>query len=99
MVSISQVSRCYNLSGMPANDTLISTKFHVPSASAGLIPRPQLFQLLEQGLSQPLTLISAPPGFGKTMLVAGWIHSRVIDDHLNVCWLSLDESDNGSRIF
>jgi len=84
---------------MPANDTLISTKFHVPSASAGLIPRPQLFQLLEQGLSQPLTLISAPPGFGKTMLVAGWIRSRVTDEQFNICWLSLDERDNESGTF
>jgi len=97
--SISQVSKCYNESIMPIYDALIATKFHVPSAGAELIPRPQLYQLLEQGLHLPLTLLSAPPGFGKTMLAAGWIHSRAVDDNLNICWLSLDESDNASRTF
>ena len=95
----SPLSKCYNEFVMSAYDALIATKFHVPSAGAELIPRPQLYQLLERGLRLPLTLISAPPGFGKTMLVAGWIHSRPIDDDLKTCWLSLDESDNGSRTF
>lgn len=78
---------------------LITTKFHVPILSADLIPRPRLFDMLEQGLHQPLTLISAPPGFGKTTLVAGWIDSYVMTGNLNFCWLSLDESDNGFSTF
>jgi LuxR family maltose regulon positive regulatory protein len=84
---------------MSTNDMLITTKFHVPMISADLIPRPRLFDMLEQGLHQPLTLISAPPGFGKTTLVAGWMHSYVITGDLDFCWLSLDEGDNGLGTF
>jgi LuxR family maltose regulon positive regulatory protein len=36
------------------------------------------------------TLVSAPPGFGKTTLVTAWLTA----DTRPVAWLSLDESDN-----
>ena len=52
--------------------------------------RPQL-RLLEAGSHQPLTLISATSGFGKTMLVVDWIHSR---GQSYPAWLALDESDD-----
>lgn len=78
---------------------LIATKFHLPTFSADLVSRYQLFQRLDQGLNQPLTLISAPPGFGKTMLVSGWLHSRPKSDSLKIGWLSLDENDNETGVF
>jgi len=53
--------------------------------------------MLEQGLQVPLILVSAPPGFGKSMLVAGWLHSRPAG--LQTAWLSLDESDNAANFF
>jgi LuxR family maltose regulon positive regulatory protein len=80
---------------MPA--PLIATKLHIPFAHADLIPRPQLYQRLEAGLRVPLTLVSAPPGFGKSMLVAGWVQSRT--PGLQAAWLSLDESDNAPDMF
>jgi len=55
-----------------------------------LVARPRLFHRLDQGLSFPLTLISAPPGFGKTSLVATWLYQRA----LPAAWYSLDEHDN-----
>ena len=70
---------------------LIATKFHIPPARADIVPRPRLRALLESGSRQPLTLVSAPPGFGKSTLVTDWIHSR---DVSQPAWLSLDESDN-----
>jgi LuxR family maltose regulon positive regulatory protein len=77
---------------------LIATKFHLAPTRADLIPRPQLFQLLDEGLQEPLILVSAPPGFGKSMLVAGWINARRADD-LRAAWLSLDEGDNDPGVF
>jgi LuxR family maltose regulon positive regulatory protein len=62
-----------------------------------VIPRPQLFQLLEQGLQAPLILVSAPPGFGKSMLVASRLRSP--PGELRAAWLSLDESDNAAGFF
>src|SRR5574341_308624 len=79
---------------MSVQDVLIATKFHFPSAGTDIVPRARLFRLLDQGLQQPLTLVSAPPGFGKTMLLANWIYSRAKGDDFKICWLSIDESDN-----
>lgn len=75
---------------------LITTKFHIPPSRADFVPRPQLHAILEAGSRQPLTLVSAPPGFGKTMLAADWIDSQ---DKSRIAWLSLDESDDLPALF
>lgn len=75
---------------------LIATKFHIPPARTDFIARPRLRAMLDTGAGGALTLISAPPGFGKSTLVADWIHSRVAS---HPAWLSLDESDNQPVIF
>jgi LuxR family transcriptional regulator, maltose regulon positive regulatory protein len=51
---------------------LLSTKFFVPAVPRKLIARPRLDNLLEKSFSYPLTLVSAPAGFGKTSLLATW---------------------------
>ena len=45
-----------------------------------------------------MTLISAPPGFGKTTLLADWLAAAGSDDLVPV-WLSLDPADNESGAF
>lgn len=42
-----------------------------------------------------LTLLSAPPGYGKTYAVAGWLESRAVP----CAWLSLDPADNDAVRF
>ena len=42
------------------------------SAAPALVPRRRLTQLLEHGTERPLTLISAPAGWGKTALISEW---------------------------
>jgi len=54
----------------PLKNQLLATKFYVPVASGSLISRPRLATLLDESLERPLTLISAPAGFGKTTLLA-----------------------------
>jgi LuxR family maltose regulon positive regulatory protein len=48
--------------------------------------------MLDRGLEDRsrLTLLSAPPGYGKTVAVAGWLESR----GLTHAWVSLDPADN-----
>ncbi len=74
-------------------DQLLMTKFFVPASSHALISRARLFALLDEGLSRPLTLVSAPAGFGKSTLVAAWVQSRPAEIP-QVAWVSLDEGDN-----
>jgi len=71
---------------------LLASKFCIPPLRPNLVPRPRLVRMLNDGLhaSRRLTLVSAPPGFGKTTLLVDWLHQ--ID--LPAAWLSLDEDDN-----
>lgn len=79
-------------------DQLLTTKFFVPESSHALIPRARLFALLNEGLSYPLTLVSAPAGFGKSTLVSTWVQSKPAGNPL-VAWVSLDEGDNDQVLF
>src|SRR2546428_7361405 len=74
-------------------DHLLTTKFFVPASSHALISRARLFALLDEGLSRPLILVSAPAGFGKSTLVAAWVQSKPAESP-QVAWVSLDEGDN-----
>ncbi|MEO8396676.1 MAG: serine hydrolase [Chloroflexota bacterium] len=69
---------------------LLRTKLYVPPKRPHLVPRPRLTERLNQGLTRKLTLISAPPGFGKTTTISNWIDQS----QAAVAWLSLDDGDN-----
>src|SRR5579864_2789149 len=57
------------------------------SQGSNLIERPRLLQRLQSTLDHKLTLITAPPGFGKTTLVAQL--TRAVQ--LPVAWQTIDE--------
>lgn len=70
--------------------TLLSTKFNVPPSRQRLVLRPDLTATLAKAGLYSLTLVSAPPGYGKTTLVASWLR----DTSFPFAWFSLDEGDN-----
>jgi len=72
---------------------VIAAKLYPASAPYRLISRTRLTNLLNEGVQRKLTLIVAPPGFGKTTLLNEWKEAHVNDEFL-CAWLSLDESDN-----
>jgi len=74
-------------------DHYLTTKFIVPAAPHTLIARPRLFSLLEEGRRRPLTLVSAPAGFGKTTLLSAWVQAHP-PGKPPVAWVSLEEADN-----
>ncbi len=82
----------------PWQSQLLATKFYVPITSGPLVPRPRLSNLLTESLKHPLTLVSAPAGFGKTTLLAAWGQSLSVN-RARLCWVSLDEEDNDPRLF
>ena len=53
-------------------DPLLDPKFRLPSAPPDLVVRRRLLELVDRGVQLPLTLVSAPAGYGKTVLVASW---------------------------
>ena len=80
---------------MQKPDPLIRTKLRLPFTRSVLVLRPRLQEQIAHGLRGPLTLITAPAGFGKTTLVA----SCIVGCGLPVAWLSLDKDDNQAGRF
>ena len=76
---------------------MAETKFHPPLLREDVIPRWQLLEDLQDNLaSHPLTLISAPAGYGKTTLLAALPQTY---PELSLAWLSLDEEDSDPARF
>lgn len=74
---------------------LLSTKFYRPQSPEKFVTRLRLLERLDQGRLKPMTLVSAPAGYGKTSLVSNWLDSLTCPTG----WLSLDEQDNDPRTF
>lgn len=70
---------------------ILVTKLYPPLPSEGLISRHRLIERAQTGLSNRVTIISAPPGFGKTTLISAWLAT---EDKNKLAWYSLDEDDN-----
>src|SRR5215467_6631039 len=74
---------------------LLATKLYRPEPRARLVRRSHLMQRLTQGVAGPLTLISAPAGFGKTTLVSQWLAAY----GRPAAWVSLDAAENDPARF
>ncbi|MBT8338433.1 MAG: hypothetical protein HKP58_06250 [Desulfatitalea sp.] len=74
---------------------LLATKLHRPRLGKDHLLRQRLLDRLEENLHRPLTLISAPAGYGKTTLLSAWLESCDYSSG----WVSLDENDNDLRQF
>ncbi len=73
--------------------TLLATKYAMPQPMPGLVARAHLTQALDA--TRGVVLVSAPPGYGKTTLVAGWLEQA----GLPTAWVTLDETDNDPAVF
>lgn len=56
---------------------LLATKLFVPHPQTQDVRRHRLLAQLDRALAVPLTLVVAPPGYGKTNLIATWIAERI----------------------
>ncbi|MCK3654677.1 transcriptional regulator MalT [Pasteurellaceae bacterium Macca] len=88
---------------MLATNKLIPTKLISNHSNGTLNPhqgveRRALLARLENAKSYPLTLITAPAGYGKTTLVSQWT-ARLFAKNEAVAWFALDESDNKPEQF
>jgi LuxR family maltose regulon positive regulatory protein len=68
---------------------LVESKLRAPLARPGIVPRRALVERLLASSTAPLICVVAPPGYGKTTLLAQWASRRSA-----VAWVSLDRRDN-----
>jgi len=81
--------------GTRAVEPIQWTRFHRPQLDAGLVDRGRLIESMNRGLDLPLTLVSAPAGYGKSVLAAQW--AEQLDGP--IAWLSLEAGDSELRTF
>jgi len=60
------------------------------------VPRPGLLALLDAGVRAPLTVVIAPAGSGKSVLLAQWVRSR---PDLTVAWFEVSAADRDAAHF
>src|ERR687889_856338 len=72
------------------------TRIAPPPIPATFVPRPRLLDTLDGGDERALTLVSAPPGYGKSLLLAHWVRSR---STVPTAWVNVEEDDEDPRRF
>jgi LuxR family maltose regulon positive regulatory protein len=69
-------------------------KITPPPLPADLVPRTSRMRVLDDGEDRALTLVSAPPGYGKSMLLADWVRNR---SSTPTAWVNIEEDDEDPR--
>src|SRR5918994_412147 len=76
---------------------ILATKLVAPQLPPATVRRPRLRDLLDRSALRPLTLLSAPAGWGKTSLLSDWIESGTPPGR--VAWVGLEEGDRDRQQF
>ena len=74
----------------PVTSPLLRAKLRPPTVPDHYVRRTRLLHLVDEAVRAPLTVVRAPAGTGKTVLLSGWTAER----EMPLSWLSLDESDH-----
>jgi LuxR family maltose regulon positive regulatory protein len=62
-----------------------------------LVSRRALLALLDRAVSGGVTVLSAPPGSGKTLLLRSWVEQR--DDPRRIAWVSVERDERDAQRF
>ncbi len=76
----------------PQKFVFLTTKLHPPTLRAEIVPRRRLVQRLTAHGPERVTLLVAPPGWGKTTLLGEWRAST--EEARPFAWVSCDQDDN-----
>ncbi|MEV1330626.1 LuxR C-terminal-related transcriptional regulator [Micromonospora costi] len=99
----------------PTGSPLLASRLTPPAPPEPVVARPRLLRRLDAGSAGPVTLVSAPAGWGKTTLLASWI--RLVggsagegaevrpDGSVDAAsrpvpaWVSVEVGDDGDRLW
>jgi LuxR family transcriptional regulator, maltose regulon positive regulatory protein len=73
---------------------ILESKLTPAPTRPGLVPRDNLLEWLEASAATPVIAISAPAGYGKTVLAVEWARQ----DPRPFVWLSIDQHDNDPTV-
>ena len=79
--------------GGPVFD-LLASKLRRPVVQPGAVHRLPLTERLARGEPRPIVSVVAPPGYGKTTLLAQWAERN----GQAFAWVSVDEGDNDPKV-
>jgi LuxR family maltose regulon positive regulatory protein len=80
---------------MNRSSFFLRTKLLPPRAGSELLERPRLIERLQTNLSNPLTLVAADAGSGKTTLIADFVRRQSRE----AIWYQLDHTDADPAVF
>jgi LuxR family maltose regulon positive regulatory protein len=85
------------LAVLATGNVVLESKLHSPTLHPEHISRSRLLRQLDEGAPRRVTLVDAPPGSGKSMLLAEWC---LMSDQAGHCaWFSVDALDNDPVVF
>jgi LuxR family maltose regulon positive regulatory protein len=85
------MSPACNDDGMAAPEETIGVR------PPGVVPRRALYERLSAGVSAGVTLVSAPPGSGKTMLIRSWIDEAGL--RARTAWVLVERHERDAQRF
>ncbi|MGB5460521.1 MAG: hypothetical protein WBM85_11215, partial [Eudoraea sp.] len=74
---------------------MLRTKLHRPPLTAEHVLRSRLITRFEKNYYKPLSLVCAPAGYGKSMVVSSWLDNS----NYKYVWISLSEDENDPKVF
>ena len=91
-------NRQSDLEAIGGEFTIIRTKAQLPSSQGDIQHRERLEGMSSEVLQKLLTLVTAPPGCGKSTLARQWAKACIRRD-AKVAWFSIDAEDNDPKRF
>jgi LuxR family maltose regulon positive regulatory protein len=85
--------------GPPAGeaDPVLISKITAPGLPHWAVPRQRIATIMAESSRAPLTMVTGPPGAGKTMAIALWAATG--DSPGPRAWMTVDDYDNRPRVF